>query len=74
MQPFKSIPSHSGRKRVGYDCDYGRICDNQLACAHVYTEEILNADGTCDYFQQKVTERTGDLPDDPRPIIEMKDL
>ena len=67
-QPFRDPPSHPGRKRVGYDCEHGRECAEQVNCADVYTEEILREDGSCPHFKAKVTNFDGDNPGDPRPV------
>ncbi len=50
----KAIPKkQTGRPKVGVSCRDGDKCENLLQCSSIYTQDILNADGSCPHFVPK---------------------
>ncbi|MBF0603170.1 MAG: hypothetical protein HQL07_05685 [Nitrospirae bacterium] len=48
--------THPGRElRVGVACPHEGDCDNSPSCRQVYSQDLLEMDGTCRYFKGKPT-------------------
>jgi hypothetical protein len=41
-----------GRPQVGVACRDGERCANLEQCRSIYTQDFLNADGSCPHFKQ----------------------
>ncbi|MBF0453732.1 MAG: hypothetical protein HQL72_02815 [Magnetococcales bacterium] len=39
-----------GRPQVGVDCREGEWCANLAQCRKIYTQDLLNDDGSCPHF------------------------
>lgn len=53
-----AIPKkQDGRPQVGVNCRDGELCENLEQCRLIYTQDFLNADGSCPNFVLKTTKK-----------------